>query len=151
MRLSLARSMLVGFLAGLLSACTGGAPTDLGAREGRLAPCPTSPNCVSSQAATDRHWIAPLQFTGDPATAFARLKGVLVARNDTTLLSETEDYLRVELRTTFFVDDAEFLLDPEHQAIHVRSASRLGYYDLGKNRSRLKEIRSAFALAGEAP
>ena len=56
----------------------------------------------------------------------------------------------MELRTTLFVDDAEFLLDPVNRVIHVRSASRLGYSDLGKNRSRMEEIRRQFALP-EAP
>jgi len=51
---------------------------------------------------------------------------------------------RGELRTTFFVDDGEFLLDRVGRVISVRSASRLGYSDPGKNRSRMEEIRSQF-------
>ena len=59
-------------------------------------------------------------------------------------------YLRVELRTMLFVDDGEFLLDRENKVIHIRSASRLGYSDLGKNRSRLEDIRSQYlALEGK--
>jgi len=45
------------------------------------------------------------------------------------------------LRTTFFTDDAEFLLDRERRLIQLRSASRLGYSDLGLNRRRIEEIR----------
>jgi uncharacterized protein (DUF1499 family) len=60
----------------------------------------------------------------------------------------TDSYLRVELRTTFFVDDAEFLLDRERHLIQVRSASRLGYSDLGKNRRRMEEIRGQFNASG---
>ncbi|MEI6705276.1 MAG: DUF1499 domain-containing protein [Deltaproteobacteria bacterium] len=41
-------------------------------------------------------------------------------------MEDKPDYLRVELRTTFFVDDREFLLDRSSRFIHVRSASRLG-------------------------
>lgn len=144
MRFPLGRVMLTGLLAGLLPACAGDRPANLGAREGVLSPCPSSPNCVSSQAADDRHRIDPLAFTGDPDAAFSRLKRVLAARGDTTIIEETPGYLRVELRTTFFVDDGEFLLDRERRAIQVRSASRLGYSDLGKNRSRMEEIRRAF-------
>jgi len=151
MKLPLGRVMLTGLLAGLLPACAGDRPANPGAREGGLAPCPSSPNCVSSQAADDRHRIEPLAFTGDPDAAFARLKGVLAARGDTTIIEETPDYLRVELRTTFFVDDGEFLLDRERRVIQVRSASRVGYSDLGKNRRRMEEIRRAFSPAGRVP
>jgi uncharacterized protein (DUF1499 family) len=127
-----------------LAGCAGDRPDNLGARAGLLTPCPSSPNCVSSQAADDRHRIAPLAFSGDPEAAFARLKRVVSSRSDTTIVDDLPDYLRVELRTILFVDDGEFLLDRVKKIIHVRSASRLGYSDLGKNRSRLEEIRGQF-------
>lgn len=140
--------MALGLL-GLIG-CAGAPPKNLGAREGILAPCPGSPNCVSSQAANERHRIAPLVFSGDPGAAFARLKRVLAGRSDTIIVDDLPDYLRVELRTILFVDDGEFLLDRTNKVIHVRSASRLGYSDLGKNRSRLEAIRGQFlALEGK--
>ena len=133
-----------------LIGCAGEHPNNLGVREGILAPCPGSPNCVSSQAANDRHRIAPLVFSGDPSAAFVRLKRVLSGRSDTIIVDDLPDYLRVELRTMLFVDDGEFLLDRTNKVIHVRSASRLGYSDLGKNRSRLEAIRGQFlALDGK--
>ncbi len=140
--------MLTGMLAGLLPACAGDRPNNLGARNGTLSPCPSSPNCVSSQATNERHRIAPLAFTGDPDQAFTRLKQILGHRDDTKIVEEQAGYLRVELRTTFFVDDGEFLLDRERSVIQVRSASRLGYSDLGKNRRRMEDIRRAFAQDG---
>ncbi|MBV5316443.1 MAG: DUF1499 domain-containing protein [Desulfobulbaceae bacterium] len=127
-----------------LVGCAGERPNNLGAREGILALCPSSPNCVSSQTENERHRIAPLAFSSDPNAAFTRLKGVLSGRSDTTIVDDLPDYLRVELRTMLFVDDGEFLLDRTNKVIHVRSASRLGYSDLGKNRSRLEEIRRQF-------
>jgi uncharacterized protein (DUF1499 family) len=136
----------MGVLASLLAACAGEPPGNLGVRGGLLAPCPSSPNCVSSRADDQRHRIEPLRFTGDPAGALARLRGILAGREDTTLVREESGYLRVEFRTRLgFVDDGEFLLDSDGVCIHVRSASRLGYSDLGKNRSRLEEIRSQLA------
>ena len=45
-----------------------------------LAPCPVSPNCVSSLATDDRHRIAPLAITRDLATAMTRLEWVLAQR-----------------------------------------------------------------------
>ncbi|GAC1468523.1 MAG: hypothetical protein PVSMB11_04180 [Desulfuromonadaceae bacterium] len=70
------------------------------------------------------------------------MKRVLGRRGDTAIIDEKPGYLRVELRTTLFVDDGEFLFDTMHPLIYVRSASRLGYADMGKNRSRMEEIRS---------
>lgn len=141
--------MTIGLL-GILG-CAGERPTNLGAREGALASCPASPNCVSSRSADERHRIGALAFNGDPDAAFARLKLVLGRRRDTTIIEEKPGYLRVELRTTLFVDDGEFLLDRARGAIHVRSASRLGYSDLGKNRSRMEEIRTQLSAEEGKP
>ena len=127
-----------------LFGCAGEQPNNLGAQDGLLVPCPHSPNCVSSQATDERHRIAPLTFADEPQAAWARLRTVLTGRADAALIEEQPGYLRLELRTTLFVDDAEFLLDPVNRVIHVRSASRLGYSDLGKNRSRMEEIRRQF-------
>lgn len=140
--------MTIGLL-GMLG-CAGKQPQNLGIQDGRLAGCPSSPNCVSSQD-DDGHRIAALMFTGDPDAAFDRLKLVFGRRSDTTIMEEKPGYVRVELRTTFFVDDGEFLLDRVGRVIHVRSASRLGYSDLGKNRSRMEEIRSQFNGAEVKP
>ena len=141
----LRRVIFMSSVSSLLAACAGERPNNLGVRDGRLSSCPSSPNCVSSQASDERHRIAPLAFIGDPDSALARLKQVLARRNDTAVIEESPGYLRVELRTTFFVDDGEFLLDRAERVIHVRSASRLGYSDLGKNRSRMEEIRREFS------
>jgi uncharacterized protein (DUF1499 family) len=137
-------------LLGILG-CAGERPANLGERDGLLAACPSSPNCVSSLAADEGHRIAALSFNDDPDAAFARLKLVLGRRADTTIIDERTGYLRVELRTMLFVDDAEFLLDRSRNVIQVRSASRLGYSDLGKNRSRMEEIRSQYLTAGAKP
>ncbi len=134
----------MGILSSILAACAGERPENLGVVDGRLTECPGSPNCVSSQAVDEGHRLTPLVFSDDPAPAFARLKQTLVLRKDTTITDERPGYLRVEFRTAFFVDDGEFLLDGQQRRIQVRSASRLGYSDLGKNRRRLEEIRQQF-------
>lgn len=128
----------------ILAACAGERPDNLGVQGGRLTECPGSPNCVSSLAMDEGHRIAPLVFSDDPAPAFTHLKQMLGRRGDTTVIEDRPGYLRVEFRTTLFVDDGEFLLDDQQRLIQVRSASRLGYSDLGKNRSRLEEIRQQF-------
>ena len=141
--------MTIGLLG--MFGCAGERPNNLGAQGNVLAPCPASPNCVSSQADDEKHRITPLTFSGNPDNALARLKRVLGRRSDTTIIEERPDYLRVELRTTLFVDDGEFLLDRTQSVIQLRSASRLGYSDLGKNRSRMEEIRRQFLVAEVQP
>ena len=141
--------MTIGLLG--IFGCAGERPHNLGVQGNVLAACPASPNCVSSQGDDEQHRIAPLTFSGNPNNAFARLKLVLGQRGDTTIIEEKPGYLRVELRTTFFVDDGEFLLDLQQSVIQLRSASRLGYSDLGKNRSRMEEIRRQFQVAEVQP
>ncbi len=122
-------------------------PAGLGVRDGRLAECPGSPNCVSSQSALPRHAVEPLRFEGEPAEAWARLRQVVAAWPRTRLVSESDSYLHAECRTFVFrfTDDVEFLLDREARLIHVRSASRVGRSDLGVNRRRVEAFRRAFA------
>jgi len=43
-----------------------------------------------------------------------------------------------------FVDDVDFHLDETEKVIHVRSASRVGFSDLGTNRRRIEKIRKLF-------
>jgi uncharacterized protein (DUF1499 family) len=110
-----------------------------------LPPCPSSPNCVSSLA-TDGQRIEPLATGGDAAASFARLKTVLANRRDTTVIAADEAQIRVEFRTTLgFVDDGLFVLDAANGQIQLRSAARSGYWDLGKNRRRLEEIRAEYS------
>lgn len=124
-------------------------PGNLGVKDGRLAECPGKPNCVSSQARSARQRLAPLQFSGDPGAAMRRLKDVVNNMSGMTLVDESDHYLYFECATKIlgFVDDLEFLCDSGEQVIHVRSASRLGYSDLGVNRKRVESIRKKFELA----
>jgi len=113
-----------------------------------LAPCPNSPNCVSSQApeSDHEHYIAPFRFSGDPAGAWQRLKAALLAEKRVTIKVEQSDYLRAEMRSLLFrfVDDIEFFLAADKGLVHVRSASRVGYSDFGVNRKRVERIRATF-------
>ena len=112
-----------------------------------LAPCPSSPNCVSSLAADARHQIAPLAFRGDPAQAMQRLRAVIEAMPRTRIVSASDQALRAEFTSALFrfVDDVDCVVDPSAGVIQIRSASRVGYSDLGANRKRVEAIRSAFA------
>ena len=61
-----------------------------------------------------------------------------------TVIKESPHYLHVEFSSLLFrfVDDVEFFLDDMEKLIHIRSASRVGYSDLGVNRRRVDKIRA---------
>ena len=109
-----------------------------------LPPCPSSPNCVSTQATDAGHAIVPLRYKKSRAEAKESLKAAIATMPRTKLVAEDESYLHYEFTSLMlrFVDDVEFLFDDETKTVHFRSASRTGYGDFGVNRKRMEEVRS---------
>lgn len=112
-----------------------------------LAPCPSSPNCVSSRDPDPARRVDPIRFTGDPASAWSRLRKVIVGMKGARITEEKVGCLHAEFRSALFgfVDDVKFRMDEAAGRIDVRSASRTGYFDFGVNRRRVKEIWERFA------
>jgi len=132
----------------LMAGCSGFMP-ELGVNNGQLKPCPKTPNCVSSQASDKRHFVAPIQFSGTQKDARARLLQILRSEKRAKILTVQENYIRAEFTSAVFrfVDDVEFSFpaaEGEASVIHIRSASRVGYSDLGVNRKRIERIRREF-------
>jgi uncharacterized protein (DUF1499 family) len=121
-------------------------PTNLGFRDGRLAECPPTPNCVSSRAEDERHRVEPLALDGDVGAAMARLKEILERMPRTRVVDATDTYLHAEAtsRVWGYVDDLELLAVPGAHEIHLRSASRTGTSDLGVNRRRVRALAAAW-------
>lgn len=123
----------------------------IGLVDGRLAPCPSSPNCVSSQAdpSDHKHYIAPIAAPGDPERVQARIRSVIAGSKRAKIVEDRPGYIHATYTSALFrfVDDVEFLLDPAAGVVHVRSASRVGYSDLGVNRRRIEDFRRRFAQA----
>ncbi len=122
---------------------SGKRPKDLGVRAKMLTPCPQRPNCVSSQAdAGDARHIAPFSFSPTVSETVAMLVEILTRMKGVTIVTHSEGYIHAECKTRMgFVDDLEFYWHPEERVCHVRSASRRGYSDFGKNRRRVEAIR----------
>lgn len=118
---------------------TGERPSNLGVKDGKLAACPGTPNCVNSQSDNLQSKIEPL-----PAKSIAEIEDVVESMERTTIVEKTDNYLYAEFKSKLmgYVDDVEFYFDPEANVVQVRSASRLGKSDLGVNRKRVEEIRS---------
>jgi uncharacterized protein (DUF1499 family) len=126
-------------------------PDNLGATAGRLRPCPSSPNCVCSQDDDANHHIDAIPYTG--ADPLGRMSAVVSSLPGGKVITSKDNYLHAEFTSTLFrfVDDVEFLVDPEAKAIQCRSASRAGHSDLGVNRKRVEAIRKAFAERNPNP
>ena len=120
-----------------LTACAGEPPQNIGVQDGRLTACPESPNCVSSFESDAEHGIQPLQ------ASLHQVDRVLLGLVEANIVESRGGYLYAEFtsRLMRYVDDVEFLEDSTAGVIHVRSASRLGYSDLGANRKRIENIR----------
>lgn len=139
----------LGAIPGLSELLAGEAP-DLGLQEGKLSPCPSTPNCVVSQGADPDHAIAPIAYTRSRNEARELLAKVLGVVPRTEIVAQQENYIRAKStsRLMGFVDDTEFYLPEDEPVIHVRAAARLGESDLGVNRRRLEQIRFALKDLG---
>ena len=73
----------------------------------QLAQCPSSPNCVSTQAQDEGHAIAPFRYRKSRAEAKESLKAIVQAMPRTKLVKEDESYLHYEFTSLLlrFVDD----------------------------------------------
>ena len=108
-----------------------------------LAPCPSSPNCVSSDARDAVHGIAPLRIRVPQEDAWRAAREAVLALPRTRIVVETPTTLHAESRSAVFgfVDDIQLELRPDSGTIAIRSASRVGYGDMGVNRRRVETVR----------
>lgn len=140
-------------LAGILAATAWAASPQTGVRNGQFLPCPTSPNCVSSMTTDVQKFVEPIGYAGlTREAAREKLTAILESEKSCRIVEakELEDgsyYIHAEFRSKFFrfVDDAEFLFPENENVIHVKSASRVGYSDMGVNRKRMELLRSRFS------
>lgn len=139
-------------IAGLASGCGGRMPEDLGPQGMKLGVCPASPNCVSSAATDEEHAIAPITIVGDADAAWTSLANTVAALPRTQVVKQEGGYLQAVQTSALmrYRDDVEFLLNRTGGVIEVRSASRVGYGDMGVNRGRIEAVRAALVADGVA-
>jgi uncharacterized protein (DUF1499 family) len=147
-KLSIKSTLLVSSL--LLTACAGKVPSDLGALNGsELRACPDKPNCVQTYSPADEsHFQLPLTAKATDektkqaiSAAISKTGGQIISDEP---LKPSGYYLHAEYQSDWmkFVDDVEIVI--KDGLIHIRSASRLGYSDMGVNASRLEDIKTAY-------
>ena len=126
-------------------------PSNLGVKEGLLAPLPDSPNAVSSQTDQVDKRVEPFPYSGNLEQTKALIKKAASDFGGAQILVEKPDYLHLVFTVPFipFKDDVEFFFSEMERVVHYRSASRLGYSDLGVNRKRYERLRSLYEQAAK--
>ncbi|MEO5573100.1 MAG: DUF1499 domain-containing protein [Gammaproteobacteria bacterium] len=111
-----------------------------------LRPCPSAPHCVSTEAQKPSQHMVPIRYNGRPEAAQERLRKIIKKMPRTVITADVPGYVAVEFKSRLFgfVDDVEFLFDPDNSIIRFRSSAHVGYYDFGVNRARMKAITVAF-------
>ena len=117
-------------------------PERLGLQEGKLRPCPDSPNCVCSEThsqASLEHAIAAIKANDN---TWQQLRRAIMQQGG-TIEHDDGHYLHATFTSLIFryVDDVELRRDVEDGLIHIRSASRIGRSDFGVNRKRAEQMR----------
>ncbi|MGI8957863.1 MAG: DUF1499 domain-containing protein [Chthoniobacterales bacterium] len=142
------RGILTLAICSLLQACSH--PPESGMEAGMFTPCPSSPNCISSDARDSRHAIAPFVLRASGPDIWPQIRAAVLILPRTKLVADDANYLHAECRSAVvgFIDDLEIQLRAGEHRLAVRSASRKGYYDFGVNRRRLESLRGLLRERG---
>jgi len=145
------RGALIVIVSVWLASCGTFAKTPMGVSDsGLLKPCPQAPRCVSSVAANAERRVAALQLREASQGAWESLLQTLDAMSRTVLVEQQPHYVRAEITSPWgvYTDDLELLRETDSTTIHIRSSSRIGYYDFNVNRERVEALRAAGVKAG---
>lgn len=147
----------------LACCCAGRKPNDLGVGEdGLLKAPPLKPNVAmsdirppmnpagSNSAMEKLQQVEPYVIVGDAAAAWQQAQTTMRGWKNTVITEDEDTYMHCECSTTVigFTDDLELHLRPTGGTIAVRSASRIGYGDMGANGRRVEAIRGVLVAAG---
>ena len=111
-----------------------------------LKDCPDRPNCVSTTSSIERNRMEPITYKGSASQAQELLVSVISSMPGAKIIEKSPGHIVATFTSAIFrfVDDVELVLDDSKKVIHFRSASRIGYYDLGVNRKRMNAITGSF-------
>jgi uncharacterized protein (DUF1499 family) len=114
-------------------------------------PCPKSQNCVSSfeDPNDETHYIKPIKYFLPKETTIKKIRKIIQDNPRAKIVESSDIYIRAEYTSSIFsfVDDIQLYFGAKN-IIHVKSASRVGFSDFGKNRERVREIEFALQQSG---
>ncbi|MGB2688791.1 MAG: DUF1499 domain-containing protein, partial [Desulfobacterales bacterium] len=127
----------------ILWGCSGNPTERQNSESSGLLDCPDTPNCVSSLAKNPKYRVEPFKLKKDPKTSWDIVQEMVGSLLRTKVVSANNNDIHAECRSMIFrfVDDLTLNLTPSNGIIHIRSASRTGYSDLGVNRRRVENLR----------
>lgn len=133
-----------------LASCSGGekniGTVKTGLIDGQLADCPDSPNCVGTQSTKSGTTLKAWPMKANLNETKAAIQKAVGDFGGATAEKDDRAYLHYTFKTRFggFIDDVEFLIDEKTKEVHFRSASRVGYSDLGANKRRMQKLAASY-------
>lgn len=127
----------------ILWGCSGNPTERQNSESSGLLDCPDTPNCVSSLAKNPKYRVEPFKLNKDLKTSWDMVQNTVGSLPRTKVVSADNNKIHAECRSMIFrfIDDLTLNLTPSNGIIHIRSASRTGYSDLGVNRRRVENLR----------
>ncbi len=117
-----------------------------GFTDAKLTHCPESPNCLNSEYADDTsHYTAPIDISGMSTEEVTTAATAIITNMGGTGITTNDNYIAATFSSNLFgfVDDLELRID--HPRLHIRSASRVGYGDMGVNAERVDAFKQLWA------
>jgi len=113
---------------------------------GRFVELPKTPNAVSTQTIYPEKLVEPMRFKNSLNESKEKLLIALKKYGGYNISKDEGNIIQLVFTTKLmrFKDDAVFYFDEEEKLIHFRSASRIGYSDMGLNRKRYEEIKKYY-------
>lgn len=121
-------------------------PKNLGVTNGKLALMPNKPNAVSSQTEEKDKKIEALEFKENLMESKQQVIKAIDNYGNGKIIKNEKNYLYIVFTTGMmkYHDDVEFYFDESKKLIQIRSASRIGYSDMGLNRERYNKLSKLY-------
>lgn len=120
-----------------------------GLKNGKLTACPNKPNCLCSESSSNfKANIEAIQINPETDKAPLDTLEKIILDMGGQILNKDETYLSSVFKSKVFgfIDDLELRWDASQKKVHLRSASRVGYSDLGINEKRIRVLISKYSV-----
>lgn len=140
--------LLICIMVTMLGACSSATKKGPTYDGSELGACPNSPNCISSLAEDDKHYLEAIEYDITKEQAKEIILEIVKEEKNSEVLKIEDDYIHVIFKSGVFkfIDDLEFVFLEDKNTINFRSAARSGYSDFGVNRKRLERIKKEFYI-----